>query len=182
MFNWNPTNSDTDYFFRTDTTTSLPTGNPNYSIEIVANMLNNGNNWHLFAYGQQNPNQSNGIYYNVGADGLYKYYFGNDYVMVPNFSSNVGFGNNFHYVETYNPSSSNLRCYLNNNLIVNVTVSPTPNITLYSSGRLDIGGGVITDDRPAWAGKMGICRLYNRTLSSTEVTQNYNAIKSQYGV
>jgi hypothetical protein len=182
MFNWNPTNDDTDYFFRADSTTGLPTGNPNYTIEIVASMLNNSNNWHLFAYGQQDINQSNGIYYNVGVDGLYKYYYGNDYQMIPNFSSNVGYGNNFHYVETYNPSTSNLRCYLNGTLITNITISPAPNITLFGSGRLDIGGGVITNDRPAWAGKMGICRIYNRTLSSTEVTQNYNAIKSQYGV
>jgi hypothetical protein len=31
-------------------------------------------------------------------------------------------------------------------------------------------------------GKIGITRLYNRALSDAEITQNYNADKSKYGL
>lgn len=33
-----------------------------------------------------------------------------------------------------------------------------------------------------FAGRMGVVRIYNKALSSAEVTQNYNATKSRYGL
>jgi hypothetical protein len=33
-----------------------------------------------------------------------------------------------------------------------------------------------------WGGGVSIVRVYNRALSQEEITQNFNAIKSRYGL
>jgi len=180
-FQFTTANNDQDYFFRADTTTGLPTGDPNYTIDIVASMINGNAAWHLFAYGNQTSQQSNGIYFNTG-NALTKYFYSNDWNMINNFSTTVGYGNIFNYTETYDPSTNLLKGYLNGSLIVTHTVSVNPNITLYGNGRLAIGGGVITANRANWGGDMYSVKLYNTTLSANEVQQNYNALKGRFGL
>lgn len=181
-FMFTTSNNDQDYYFRSDSTTGLPAGDPNYSTEIICSIINANAPWHLFAYGQQTTNQSNGIYYQNVQNQIRHYFYGNDFVMIANFSSVVGFNNIFHYIETYNPATNLLKAYLNGLLITTNTVSTNPNITLYGSGRLAVGGGVITLDRNNFGGNMYITKLYSRTLSANEVRQNYNATKGRFGL
>lgn len=181
-FTWTPTNDDTDYSFRTDVSTGLPTGDPNYSIEIVMKILNGNNNWHIFTYGQQSFSQNNGIYLQNTNNSLNKFFYGNDYYQITNFSSVVGYNTLFHYTETYDPVSSTLKCYINGAQHNSQTVGTNPNITLYNTGRLNIGGGVITATRTNHAGDMHICKLYNITLSADQVAQNFEAVRSRFGL
>jgi hypothetical protein len=32
------------------------------------------------------------------------------------------------------------------------------------------------------AGSVGLAKVYNRALSATEITQNYNAVRDRYGI
>jgi hypothetical protein len=81
-----------------------------------------------------------------------------------------------------------------NNITVTATISSTSNI--YLNGVLDstfTAGSVaaqtvftIGDLRPdrgiGYKGSVGISKLYNRSLTTSEVLQNYNATKSRYGL
>ena len=181
-FTWTPTNNDHDYFFRADTTTGLPTGDPNYSIEMVLSLLNGNYQWHIFAYGQQVTGKSNGIFYYSDIDTLRKYYYGNDHDLIANFSTTVGFDTLFHFTETYDPATSTLKCYINGELHNTETVGTNPNITLYGSGRLAVGGGVMDSTRAAHAGDLHTCKLYNITLTADQVAQNFEAVKGRFGL
>ena len=181
-FTWTPTSNDHDYFFRADTTTGLPTGDPNYSIEMVFSLLNANAAWHVFSYGQQVIGKNNGIYFNNSTNVLRKFFYGNDYDLITNFSGVVGYNTTFHFSETYDPATSTLKCYINGELHNTENVGTNPNITLYSTGRLAVGGGVITDTRVAHAGDLYTCKVYNKTLTASEVQQNYNAIKGRFGL
>ena len=33
-----------------------------------------------------------------------------------------------------------------------------------------------------WYGDIAICAIYGRTLSSNEINQNFNALRSRYGI
>jgi len=79
------------------------------------------------------------------------------------------------YVLTYN--AGDLRAYLNGSLGANSTVSSP--IASYT-GDTYIG----KDDFLAryLDGNVGAVRLYNRALSAAEITQNYNAQKSRFGL
>jgi hypothetical protein len=79
------------------------------------------------------------------------------------------------YVLTYN--AGDLRAYLNGSLGANSTVSSP---ILSYAGDTYIG----KDDFLAryLDGNVGAVRLYNRALSAAEITQNYNAQKSRFGL
>jgi hypothetical protein len=74
---------------------------------------------------------------------------------------------------------SNTKTYLNGELIG--TVSQTGNITsgtIYYVGTYDNRG----DSNHNWPGRISYATMYNRGLNATEIKQNYNAIKSRYGL
>ena len=54
--------------------------------------------------------------------------------------------------------------------------------TIYTgTGQFNIGAIYSTAGSPA-NGKIAVTRFYNRVLSATEITQNYNAQKSRFGL
>jgi hypothetical protein len=55
------------------------------------------------------------------------------------------------------------------------------------SNIIDIGKSFNTNSGQNWnldffKGNMGVFKLYNRVLTSTEVLQNYNSYKNKYGI
>lgn len=83
-----------------------------------------------------------------------------------------------------NWESTIYKIYINN--IVKTTISggagdvgQLTNPNVYYIGALDGDAGV---PRSFFNGSVGITRLYNRTLTSTELLQNYNAVKSRFGL
>jgi hypothetical protein len=74
---------------------------------------------------------------------------------------------------------SNTKTYLNGELIG--TVSQTGNITSgtnYNVGTYNNYG----DSNHNWPGRISYATMYSRGLNATEIKQNYNAIKSRYGL
>jgi len=77
-------------------------------------------------------------------------------------------------------SDTEIKSYVNSNIYQNTkpnVVSFFPNVTSQK---------VIGDYGYApghnWAGFMGTVKIYNRILSQTEITQNYNALKGRFGL
>jgi hypothetical protein len=79
-----------------------------------------------------------------------------------------------------NVSSNSLALYVNGNLIGSISHSFTS--IKNTTSPLYIGsfnGGQFSQ----WLnGRMGVVRMYNKALSGSEITQNYNADKSKYGL
>jgi len=82
-----------------------------------------------------------------------------------------------HYVNTFNYANQSASIYVNGVLSGAGSMASSPLITSASLllGRYAFGGGYLT-------GSMGLARIYNRALSATEITQNYNAIKSRFNL
>jgi hypothetical protein len=84
--------------------------------------------------------------------------------------------NNQWILYTLISTSTGMNFYTNNNIIYSVSASG--NINSVVSGSLYIGDHW---DNPV-SGKLSTVQIYNRSLTSTEVTQNYNAQKGRFGL
>jgi hypothetical protein len=83
----------------------------------------------------------------------------------------------YHTILTYDGSSVAL--YLNGTLVASSTTSGS--LSYADGGNLNIGRKNSFDGEYI-QGKVSIARVYNRALSRAEITQNYNAIKSRFGL
>jgi hypothetical protein len=109
----------------------------------------------------------------------------------PSFRENNATFNNFNAITDYNisnqwahiiftvDSSRNISFYLNGSLrqTLSTAISTTFTITRILGG-YQSGVG----DYFSWRGLGSICRIYNKTLSLSEILQNYNATKTRFGL
>ena len=82
----------------------------------------------------------------------------------------------FHVVVTFNGSTA---------LLYGNGIQQASDTTLTSftfNQNLVLGTGRPTDGQYDWIGELGPLKVYDRTLSATEVLQNYNAVKSRFGL
>jgi hypothetical protein len=80
-----------------------------------------------------------------------------------------------------NVSSNSLELYVNGNLIGSISHSFTS--VKNTTSPLYIGSFGDGSAFGQWLnGRMGVVRMYNKALTSSEITQNYNADKSKYGL
>jgi hypothetical protein len=87
-------------------------------------------------------------------------------------------GFNQWFILTVTRNSNGLTTFYKNNQIVGTFTNTTP----FVSGRiLDIGGSTFVSDRTI-NGSIGNVLIYNRALSITEVSQNFQAQRSRFGM
>jgi hypothetical protein len=98
---------------------------------------------------------------------------GNTILSGPTINSNTW----YHTILTYDGSLVAL--YLNGTLVASSTTSGS--LSYAADGNLNIGRKNSFDGEYI-QGKVSIARVYNRAFSRAEVTQNYNAIKSRFGL
>ena len=147
------------------------------TIEIVAKAVNNVPSFQvMFGGGVQNNNQ--GFYFGFRQDNtnfMYAYYNNDQDGSTPrdNREWNV-------YTGTYNNSVGSRYRYFNSQLL-----SPSENsgVANTSAGQFVLGAykdpGFITY---FFNGRISSLKIYNRALSAQEVLQNYNAIKTRFGL
>ena len=80
---------------------------------------------------------------------------------------------------TSNANNSGIKLYVNNDLKETVSHVSTP-FTMTST--TDFGIGDDTTLSRNLKGKVSSAKIYNRVLTSTEISQNYNALKSRFGL
>ena len=78
-------------------------------------------------------------------------------------------------------TSGRRRLYINGNLVNSDAQAGTIST---NSGGMSVGvyGGYSGARGYYYNGNLAICRVYNKELTSTEVLQNYNAIKGRFGI
>jgi hypothetical protein len=92
-------------------------------------------------------------------------------------NSNIAAGRWVHILQTTSNSAKSFRTYVNGILVANLTFTGTPN----SGGGLLIGRGFFGGTFN-YSGFIANVSMYNRALSAAEVSQNYNALKSRFGI
>jgi len=89
-----------------------------------------------------------------------------------------------HICITRTQGSGSIKTYKNGSLVTSVTGVTG---TIASGGTLVLGqeqdavGGSF-DAGQAFSGNLGVMRFYNRELTATEITENFNATRARYGV
>ena len=87
--------------------------------------------------------------------------------------------NRWHYVVgVYNQTSNNCTGYVDG--ILGTTISLTFDSNSYTPKNTKIGKNQ-TGSSQYYNGNIALSQIYNRTITSTEVLQNYNATKSRFG-
>ena len=82
---------------------------------------------------------------------------------------------------TYNSTSGAMKLYLNGSQVATTTHSQTGTITGVEPIRIG-GRSFSTSSSERWIGDIAVVLTYSKELSSTEVTQNWNAYKARYGL
>ena len=121
---------------------------------------------------------------NSGGDSMdWRFYTGTFLDETEFFTSDTGWK---HYVGTYDQTGGagsnqgRMRLYVDGNL-EDTALSNNTSAIDFSSGE-NIRIGVNTNGSSYFDGKFGEVRVYNRALTATEVSQNYNATRGKYGV
>jgi len=126
---------------------------------ILSNLSINSPNYHNVAVGRFTDN---------------KFYFNNFDGTEHRCYADIASLNTWVYVVGVRSNNNNY-IYLNGSIQSQVIASGTPNIA--SSTILRIGGGADYSK-----GNISNTQIYNRALSAAEITQNYNAQKSRFGL
>ena len=149
--------------------------NRDFTLEIITNMTNDSS-FGLFGQGPATTNQGMHIYYGVGARGMVFAFYSNDNDYQNNYRPTTGVW--YHWVFTYSNSTYDKQFYAN-------TILQTPGASVenvYSgTGQFNIGAIYSAASSPA-NGKIAVARAYSRVLSSTEISQNFNAQRSRFGM
>ena len=74
--------------------------------------------------------------------------------------------------------TSNFLSYCNGTYVTSLSFSGWTG----TMSNVNIGKGFSTDSERWFSGNVPVVRIYNRALSLTEITQNYNAQKSRFGL
>ena len=90
----------------------------------------------------------------------------------------------YHVVATYNGSGvntlSNYALYINSSTIGVTDLSNGTITSIVPPNNINLGRSGDSDGFAYFNGRMSITRIYNKSLSTSEVLQNYNATKGRY--
>lgn len=149
----------------------------NWSLEILTNMSSTSNIYGIFGQGTYVTNQGLHILYDLnGNRGIVFGMYGNDNDYSTNYVPIINKW--YHWVFTYNHTTFAKQFYADSILIT--PTSSTQN-QYAGSGQFNIGGTYSNATHVA-NGKIAIARMYDRVLSSSEINQNYNALKSRFNL
>jgi hypothetical protein len=153
LFALNSTSSLTiDFFFK----------NSSAGIKVITGMYNGGPDWWI----------------GIWEDNKFRFSFGSPSKAEVNTPFTVNDGLIRHASCVYDKNSNTILLYINGTL---QSTGSTPSTVTQPVGNLTIGKfGEL--DAYFWPGNIYNYKIYNRALSSTEVLQNYNALKGRYGI
>jgi hypothetical protein len=138
-----------------------PTSHPNNNACVISSVYPGSNNTVNFKIGYE------------GGSGMVGGFFDGGWRLSPSVSTTLNTWQNVVY--TYNGSS--LSIYSNGVSGGSTSYTGTPN-----SGGAGFRVGRRWDAADYFAGNIGVIKIYNRALSATEISQNFNAIRGRYGI
>lgn len=134
-----------------------------------------------------NTADGNGYRFGIGANGVY-YLIGPDYTegTLP-FSSftNTQWNNVcviFDRAGTITPGTPKMYLYLNGSLVTNSTLPASQTAWTTSGYTTAYMGKWNSTTFSSFSGKLGKFEIFNRALSSSEIRQNFNALRNRYAI
>ena len=101
------------------------------------------------------------------------------YITGPLFSSNTW----YNIAMTYNPTTKDLKLYINGTLNSTINgVKSNPGTLYLTLGRADGVGSYLGGASGYFQGYVGSWKIWNGPISATNILSNYNATKSRYGL
>jgi len=122
------------------------------------------------------PGATSKINYILGTGssaGLQAGFFDGSFKVTPGYAMTVG--NWYHIVGTYDGAAAKL--FINNTMVYNTSAVGTPTSST---------GGIRLmrrwDNADYWYGRLGVVRIYNTALGNVQIDQNYQAVRSRFGI
>jgi len=112
-------------------------------------------------------------FYPGGQNGMHMYIDGNSQYSLGTTST---FAINTWYILTAVSNGSNVSVYLNGN------TTPIQSTSGTTTPKVALSIGLSGFNTNYWKGYIGNTLVYNRALSTTEITQNYNTLKGRFGL
>jgi hypothetical protein len=155
-------------------TSSIPTGNNNYSMFLFARLSSWTDGRGFMSIGDfLVTNQSNAFRaYSSTLGILIHYWWGNDLISSNN---NGNIQNNQWFYAGVSFDGTTRKIYANNVLVA----SDTPTSHNVTTTTIQLAKTVTTE---YLQGDISLAKIYNRALTPTEILQNYNATKRRYGL
>ena len=164
----------TDDYVRIPNNTALDTQTPTVEVWVKTNATTQNGFW--FEKGDVNTQYS---LFQEGTTIRWRMYIGAITQLSTTTATYMDTANWYQVVGTY--TSGTRRLYINGVLVNSDTQSGT---IATNAGGMSIGayGGYTGSKSYFYNGNESICRVYNRTLTSAEIIQNYNATRGRYGI
>jgi Concanavalin A-like lectin/glucanases superfamily len=122
------------------------------------------------------PGANSKINYILGTGssaGLQAGFFDGAFKVTPGYTMTVG--NWYHIVGTYDGAA--VKLFINNTMVYNTSAVGTPTSST---------GGIRLmrrwDNADYWYGRLGVVRIYNTAFSNVQIDQNYQAVRSRFGI
>ena len=122
------------------------------------------------------PGATSKINYILGTGnsaGLQAGFFDGAFKVTPGYTMTVG--NWYHIVGTYDGAA--VKLFINNTMVYNTSAVGTPTSST---------GGIRLmrrwDNADYWYGRLGVVRIYNTAFSNVQIDQNYQAVRSRFGI
>lgn len=159
----------TNDYININTNTNIPVSNSQYSISVWFNASNFGAGG-LVGWGAYGSSSSVTAF-RFNSNGFRHYWWGNDLDVALNMSTGVW----YNAVALFN--GTNRQIWLNNVMVAQD--SPSSHNVPYST---NLTVGVTNNNTEFFNGELGLVQIYNKGLSSTEITQNFNALRGRFGI
>jgi hypothetical protein len=138
---------------------------PNSSVRMGVCGTRNGSNTSGFVFCLNRTTPGNLTYFHTGFS-------------TAEIAGNIQTGSWYQVGVTYDKTLSEVKLYVNGSQIGNTVTSFLPILNSNVSGSIGSEDGGTT----CMSGSISAVQIYNRALSSQEVQQNYNALKSRFGL
>jgi hypothetical protein len=146
----------------------LSLGSGNFSIEFVFNLSTITGNQYFYDFGT-----NNGVLQYANLGGFVLRYL-TQATSIKDTSYTLNQNTNYHITVTRNTGTGYL--YLNTSLINNWSDTETYTSSTLNIGRYGGGSGFNMN------GNIYLYKVYNKALSSTEIQQNFNALRGRFGI
>jgi hypothetical protein len=159
-------------YFNRATTTGIPTGTSAYTMSAWVQLGSSWGGQGIIGIGSSTSGNQTNQFRTISTNGLVNYWYGNDLVATSSLSPASQW---FNCVAQWDGTTRKI--WVNGTEIASAGASGL-NVT---SSLLQVGATNIGGSEPL-QGNIGQASIYNRALTSTEIQQNYTAIRGRYGV
>jgi hypothetical protein len=159
-------------YFNRATTTGIPTGTSAYTMSAWVQLGSGWGGQGIIGIGSSITTNQTNQFRTIGTNALTNYWYGNDLTATSSLSPTTQW---FNAVAQWDGTTRKI--WVNGTQIASA-VATGLNV---SSSLLQVGATNVGGSEPL-GGRIGQALVYNRALTSTEIQQNYTAVRSRYGV